>query len=66
MTTQPIEPRRRGFAIPGNASKAATKGHQLGKAYCHEWTGREALEAGLKAAKARRFAGAYKRAGVPA
>lgn len=60
----PARPARpRGFAIPGNAAAAARKGHALGRAYCREWTPAEALDAGIKAARPRRFAAAFRRAG---
>ena len=62
MTTRPA-PRPRGFAIPGNASAAARKGHALGRAYCHEWTPPQAVDNALKAARPRRFAAAFLRAG---
>lgn len=61
--TPPRAPRPRGFALPGNAAAAARKGHALGRAYCREWTPAQALEQGLKAARPRRFAAAFLRAG---
>jgi hypothetical protein len=58
-----VRTRPRGFAIPGNAAAAAKKGHALGRDYCHEWTPGQAVDAGLKAARVKRFAAAFRRAG---
>lgn len=66
ITSAPVSaaarPRPRGFALPGYASAAARKGHALGRPYCHEWNPDQAVSAGLKAARVRRFVGAYRRA----
>jgi hypothetical protein len=65
-TTTTTTTRPRGFALAGHASAAARKGHALGRAYCHEWTADQAIAAGLKAARGRRLASAWRRAGRPA
>jgi hypothetical protein len=46
--------RRPGFTIPGVASRAAAKNHELGSA--HRFTSQQASEAGKRSAEARRTA----------
>lgn len=44
-TDDPASPRKiTGFALPGYASRAARKGHELGPPHCYQWTRAEARE----------------------
>ncbi len=53
MQTETVDEtyRRPGFSIPGYASAAARKGHELG--LCRRWTPAEAKEQGRRAAAIR-------------